>query len=132
MIAKIIRFFDRLEDRVRAALSRHPVLYTLIGGVAIVLFWRGIWMTADLLPWLTGPISLALSVLVLLITGLFVSFFIGENIIISGIKKEKKMIEKTEEEIKADIETEKKEFKEIEAKLGKIEKDLEEMKSKSS
>jgi uncharacterized membrane protein (DUF106 family) len=89
-------------------------------------------MTADLLPWLTGPISLALSVLVLLITGLFVSFFIGENIIISGIKKEKKMIEKTEEEIKADIETEKKEFKEIEAKLGKIEKDLEEMKSKSS
>ena len=131
MIAKIIRFFDRLEDRVRAALSRHPVLYTLIGGVAIVLFWRGIWMTADLLPWLTGPISLALSVLVLLITGLFVSFFIGENIIISGIKKEKKMIEKTEEEIKADIETEKKEFKEIEAKLGKIEKDLEEMKSKS-
>ena len=38
---------------------------------------------------MTGPVSLLLSVVILLITGLFVSFFIGDDIIIAGIKREK-------------------------------------------
>jgi septal ring factor EnvC (AmiA/AmiB activator) len=33
-------------------------------------------------------------------TGLFVSSFIGERIVISGLKKEKKVTDKTEEEVK--------------------------------
>lgn len=126
MVVKIVRFFDKLEDKVRAALSRRPILYTLIGAVAIVLFWRGVWLTADLFPFLTGPISILLSVIILLITGLFVSFFIGERIIISGLKQEKKLFEKTEEEIRS----EKGELTEIEEKLEEIEKDIHELKSK--
>lgn len=48
----------------------------------------------------SGPVSLVISIIVLLITGLFVSVFIGEKIIISGLKKEKKIFDKTESEIK--------------------------------
>ena len=91
MIKHIIKFFDKLEDKVRGGLSRNPIIYTLIGGIAIVLFWRGVWLTADLFPFLTGPVSVVVSVSILLITGLFVSFFIGDQVIISGIKKEKKL-----------------------------------------
>ncbi len=127
MIAKIVRFFDKLEDKVRTALSRHPIIYTLIGAAAIVLFWRGIWMTADLFPWLSGPVSLALSILVLLITGLFVSFFIGEQIIISGLKQEKKLFEKTEAEVREETG----ELAKIGEKLEEIEKDLHELKTRN-
>ena len=69
-------FFDKLEDHIRAVLSRHNILYAFIGGVAIVLFWRGVWMTADMIPFLTGPMSIFISVVVLLGTRLFFSFFI--------------------------------------------------------
>lgn len=123
---RVFRFFDKLEDKVRAALSRHPILYTLIGAIAIVLFWRGVWLTADLFPFLSGPNSLILSVLVLLVTGLFVSFFIGERIIISGLKQEKKLFEKTEEEVKEEAG----ELTKIEEKLEEIEKDIHELKSR--
>lgn len=96
---RIVRFFDKLEDKVRAGLSRRPVLYTLIGGFAVVLFWRGVWMTADQFAFLTGPVSIVISVVILLVTGLFVSFFIGEQIIISGLRGEKKLFEKTKDEV---------------------------------
>jgi low affinity Fe/Cu permease len=92
-------YFDKFEDGVRGYLSKRPILYTFIGGVAIVLFWRGIWHTADLFPWLTGPMSILISVVILLATGLFVSYFVGDMIIISGLHKDKKLAEKTEEEI---------------------------------
>jgi len=101
-VHRIIHFFDKLEDRVREALSRKPILYTFIGAFSIVLFWRGVWMTADSIPFLNGPISIAISVSILLVTGLFVSFFVGDVIILSGVKKEKKIIEKTELEIEQD------------------------------
>lgn len=118
MTTRIIYFFDKLEDSIRGSLSRRPVLYTAIGSVAIVLFWRGVWMTADLFPFLTGPVSIILSVAVLLATGLFVSFFVGDAVIISGMKKEKKIMEKTESEIKSE-----------EIALREIKRDLEEMKT---
>ncbi len=123
---KIVKFFDKLEDKVRASLSRRPIIYTLIGGVAIVLFWRGVWLIADSIPFMTGGVSLVLSVLILLLTGLFVSFFIGEEIIISGLKKERKLFEKAESE----IETEADILNKIKNKLEKIEADLEELKRK--
>jgi hypothetical protein len=53
---RIFHFFDKLEDRVRGFLSRKPTLYAIIAGFAIVLFWRGVWHTADLFPVLTGPV----------------------------------------------------------------------------
>lgn len=96
---KVFNFFDKFEDKVRGYLSHRPILYTFIGGVAIVLFWRGIWHTADLFPWLTGPVSIIISVIILLATGLFVSYFVGDMIIISGLQKDKKLAEKTEDEV---------------------------------
>lgn len=107
MIKKVVNFFDKLEDKVRGHLSQYPILYTFIGGIAIVLFWRGVWHTADILAakggWLGfvfyEPINLILVIGVLLVTGLFVSYFIGDTILISGLKKQKKSTEKTEKEI---------------------------------
>jgi len=124
MFKKVIHFFDKLEDKVRARLSRSPILYTFIGGIGIVLFWRGVWHTADLFPVLTGPVSIIISVILLLITGLFVSFFVGDVIIISGLKKEKKLIEKTESEVREDVTT----LKELKEEIDEIKEILEEKK----
>ena len=44
---KIVRFFDKLEDKIRGRLSHHPIFYALVGGIGVVLFWRGVWHTAD-------------------------------------------------------------------------------------
>ena len=103
---KLMHFFDRLEDKIRAELSRKPIVYSIIGGAAIILFWRGIWQLADYLetvygigPFLGSIISLVLGAVILLMTGLFTSFFIGDTIIISGIKQEKKLTEKTKDEV---------------------------------
>ena len=107
-MSSLIKFFDRLEDRVRGSLSRSPIAYGIIGGIAIVMFWRGIWHTADLIeeggsifaPLFTAPASTLLSAAALLLTGLFVSFFIGDRIILSGLKHEKKVEEKTDAEVR--------------------------------
>ncbi len=126
MLRNIFYFFDKLEDRIRGHLSRSPILYTIIGGVAIVLFWRGVWHTADILQAKGGvlgflfyePVNLLLVLAVLLATGLFVSYFIGDTILISGLRKEKKIHEKTEREIK-----------EEEATLNDIKKVVKELKN---
>lgn len=99
MVQHIVRFFDRLEDRVRRGLSRHPVLCAFIGGVGVVLFWKGVWETAESAPLLHGPGSIILGGVILLVTGLLVSVFIGDSIIISGFTNEKKLAEKTAAEI---------------------------------
>ncbi len=117
---RILNFFDKLEDHIRNYLSKRPILYTCVGGIGVVLFWRGIWHTADLFPFLTGPVSLGISTVILLMSGLFVSYFVGDMIIISGLKKEKKLFEKTEDEValeEADIER-------VNTRLGRIEENL--------
>ncbi len=98
MIKHIIKELDRLEDHVRHWLSKRPLVYALVAGVGVVLFWRGVW---DLAGLIIGPlVSLLISIVIMLITGTFVSFFIGDQIIISGMKAEKRVDEKTEEEIR--------------------------------
>ena len=142
----IYRFFDKLEDRIRGRLSHYPILYAFIGAVGIVVFWRGVWHTVDFvtevissfqynnsislstLPWWDGPLSVLIGSVLLLSTGLFVFGFIGNEIIASGLKGEKKMVEKTEEEVKMEtgaIGEIRKEVKEISHRLEDIEKDLE-------
>ncbi|ETB63854.1 TPA: hypothetical protein DIC38_02055 [Candidatus Nomurabacteria bacterium] len=98
MIKSIIKFFDKLEDRIRAKLTHKPLLYAFIGSVGVVSIWRGVWVIEDSL-FMSGFESLILGIFITVMTGLFVSFFIGDNIIISGLKKDKRIDEKTEEEI---------------------------------
>ncbi|OIO29497.1 hypothetical protein COX93_01690 [Candidatus Nomurabacteria bacterium CG_4_10_14_0_2_um_filter_30_12] len=142
----IINFFDKFEDKIRAKLSHYPILYAFIGGVGVVIFWRGVWHTADFftqviflyqlngsislgdLPWWDGPLSLIVGSVLLLSTGLFVFDFIGTQAIISGIKGEKRLEEKTEEEIRQEtgvIKGIKEEVEEISERLDNIEKGLE-------
>jgi len=35
---EIIKFFDKLEDKIRHRLSRHSIIYALIAAAAIVVF----------------------------------------------------------------------------------------------
>lgn len=112
MFDSIVRFFDKLEDKVRTRLSHRSIFYALIGGAMVVLFWRGIWHTGDILMakggfwgWLFyEPITIIWTSAILLMTGLFVSSFIGERIVISGLKKEKKITDQTEEEVQEEEE----------------------------
>ncbi|MBI5078357.1 MAG: hypothetical protein HZB11_03295 [Candidatus Yonathbacteria bacterium] len=122
---KILHFFDKLEDSIRALLSRHDIFYAFIGGIAMVLFWRGVWMIADTITFLTPVISIFISVIVLLATGLFVSFFVGDRIILSGLKKDKKFNEKVAAEVKTELDT----LKDIQNKMNNIEQELKMMRA---
>ena len=99
MFKSVVRFFDKFEDVVRHHLSQHPVIYALIGGFATVIFWRGVWLMMDNFDFMTPLFSVILSVIVMLSTGTFVSFFIGESILMSGLKEEKRIDQKTEKEL---------------------------------
>src|SRR3989338_950892 len=131
---KIIKYFDKLEDKIRTKLSHWPIIYALVGGVGIVLFWRGVWHMADEIG--LGSFSLILiSLILLLSSGLFVSFFIGHYIIFSGLKQEKKIEEKEEAEIEMELDLQKAQMNvlmEIKDKINKIEKEIVDIKSKVS
>ncbi|MEK7184825.1 MAG: hypothetical protein AAB683_01670, partial [Patescibacteria group bacterium] len=131
MFKKIFIFFDKFEDKVRRHLSRFPIVYTLLGGIAIVLFWRGIWHTADILQAKGGffgfifyePINTLIVTFILLATGLFVSSFIGDAILVSGLKQQKKLHEKTEKEVREGEAT----LNEIQDTVMEIKKEVEEI-----
>jgi len=125
MIKKILSFFDKLEDFVRIELSHSPILYALVGAVGIILLWKGVWEVAQLIPGLYGFGSIVMGVIILLVSGLLVSFFIGDSIIISGFKKEKKLVEKSELDI---LRAEQSQTREIVAKLDHLEKDIHDLK----
>ena len=98
-LKNLTRMFDKIEDDVRSILAHHPVLYAMIGSIGIILLWRGIWGLADEYNMSNGA-SILIGTIILLASGLFVSFFVGEQIIISGINEEQRVDEKTEEEIR--------------------------------
>ena len=102
MFKTTVHFFDKLEDHIRVGLSHWPIAYSLIGGVGVVLFWKGVWETAEYYPSLFGPVSFLIGLIIMLSTGLLVSFFIGDSIILSGLKHEKKLVEKTESEVRSE------------------------------
>lgn len=128
MFKAVITYFDKLEDRVRIKLSRNPIIYAIIGGVGIVLFWKGVWETAEYFPILHGPGSITLGVAILLVSGLLVASFIGDSIIMSGYKKEKKLVEKTE----AELADERNSLEYVVAELDEIENEIEAMKKQCS
>lgn len=98
---KFLNIFDRFEDKVRGFLSRYPTIYAIIAGIGIVLFWRGIWEGSISLG-MSNFASILIGAIILLSTGIFVSYFVGDQIILSGIKGEKKIIERTKEELKSE------------------------------
>jgi hypothetical protein len=116
---KVIQYFDKLEDRIRGKLSHYPILYALIGGIGLVLFWRGVWHIADDFE-LDSIISLIVGTVILLMTGVFVSEFIGNRLIISGLIGEKKLSERAAEE----IETEETQLHNLKATLDRVEKQI--------
>ncbi len=126
MTKKILHFFDMLEDKTRSRLSKTPLLYALFGGIGVILFWRGIWHLADDIN-LGSIVSTILGGLILLLTGVFVSAFIGNRLIISGLSGDKKLAEKTEDEIQteeAQLRNLQKSIEKIEEEITKIEKKM--------
>ncbi len=122
MLKTIYAYFDKLEDRVRGWFSHYPILYAIVGGVGVVLYWRGVWHTVDYIMitlsaeqmgltsidlsrgvWWDGPLCLLVGLAILLQIGLFVSNFIGNEIIMSGLRGERKLSEKTEKEVKLEV-----------------------------
>lgn len=149
-MSQIIKFFDKLEDKIRGRLSHYPILYAFVCAVGIVLFWRGVWHIADLFAafalhtlspapdivwyfypteWIDGIGSMLTGAVFLLMSGLFVSNFIGNEIIISGLRHEKKLAEKTEQEVE-EIETEAVSLTSIKKELQDIINDLDAIKKK--
>src|SRR3989344_1137145 len=110
---------DKFERKLTVYLSHRPKLYAFIVGVGIVLFWRGVWHTADDLhryyylvpsnfdfltsPWWDGPLSLLVGIIILYFTGSFISSFIGNELILSGLRGEKRLSERTETEVETEV-----------------------------
>ena len=57
----LIKFFDKVEDKVRGRLSHQAIFYAFVGGAATLLFWRGAWRTFDAIENLGGIFSFLLS-----------------------------------------------------------------------
>jgi len=136
MFKRIYKFFDKVEDKNRMKLSHHPIFYAFLTGAGIIIFWRGVWHTADRIPVLQDSIvSIIFGAALLLAIGTFVSSFIGNEIIISGIKREKTVVEKIVEAEEEDIAHEfaddiriMKELKDVKASVAELKKLLEETK----
>ena len=120
MFGRLVSYFDKLEDRILFRLSRYPILYALVGAIGIVLVWKGVWEVAASFSWLHGAASFLLGTVILLLSGLLVSFFIGDSILISGFRREKKLMEKAESEVHSEKEI----LDRILARVERIEKEL--------
>lgn len=125
LIKKVVKFFDKLEDKIRGKLSHYPLVYAFIGGIGVVLFWRGVWHTADDMN-VGSVISLIVGSIMLLLTGIFVSAFVGSRLIISGLIGERKMEEKEEEE----LQTEEMQLKNLQNTLNRVEKKISDLEIK--
>jgi len=120
MLGNIRKGLNQWEIKVRGKLSHYPILYALLGGIGIVLFWRGVWHTADDIN-MSSIMSLIIGFLLLLAIGVFVAEFIGNKLIISGLIGEKRLEQKEEGE----IETEETQLRSLQNTLNRLEKKLE-------
>jgi hypothetical protein len=134
----------RFETRMIAYLSHRPRLYALVVGIGVVLFWRGVWHTVDqlhayyafshmnatidlgLAPWWDGPISLLSGIIILYFTGAFISSFIGNELILSGLRGEKRLNEKTEEQMENEVRA----ISDIKESLQSVERTIEQLEKK--
>lgn len=113
---------NKLSKLTKGHLSRYPALYALIVGAGIIMFWRGVWHFTDHvfqfiygtqtlhleLPffsgfWWDGPVSILIGIFVLYLTGALVSSFIGNELILSGLRGEQKLTKETEADLKTEV-----------------------------
>lgn len=126
MIKRFLNFCEKIENKIKETLSRYQIIYAFIGGTGVVLFWRGIWHTADDIS-MSSSASLLAGILILLVTGLLVYEFIGNRLIISGLIGEEKLVKKEEGEIKKEekeIQTEETQLKNLQNTLSRLEEKL--------
>lgn len=81
---------------------------------------------ADEFSFMTPIVSIIVSIIIMLLTGTFVSFFIGGKLLLSGLMQEKRLDEKTAKEI-MDEETE---IKKLGKAVYEIKSDLAEIKQR--
>ena len=90
---------------------------------AAIFGWQSEYSSIDYINMTDGLLSLILGLVMLLITGLFVSNFIGNEIIISGLRGEKRLAERTEQEVRyetTNLTDIKKELREIKESIESI------------
>jgi hypothetical protein len=133
----------KLLTRVHIFLSHHSILYATVAGIGIVLFWRGVWHSADVVHyliehalsdgsstlqyvWWDGPLSFVVGVLILWFTRAYVSSFIGNELILSGLRTEEKITKETEGEVKTELHA----ITDIKEDLEAISENLEELEEK--
>jgi len=138
---KLFSSTKKFFKEIREGLSNYPVIYAILGAIGIILFWRGVWHTADFLPtfflgnhgessinyailW-DSLISLFVGLALLLVTGLFVTDFIGSQIISTAAKTEKK-IEKIAKKTESEERTEEERLDELEKRFEKVTSHLDE------
>lgn len=129
MFKKTISFFNKLDDKIRSRLSDRPILYAVISAIGIVLLWRGIWMIADDIG-LSGWASVIVGAVPLLITGVFVSAFIGNRVLLAGLRDQKKMSLQEKKCMELDLQHEHEAIDNISESLEDIKEDIDEMKQK--
>lgn len=119
----VTNIFLRIEERARTYFERVPFLHAFLGGVGVVLFWRGVWEIADRMR-IDPIVSIIVGSLLLGSIGLFLHTFVGNAIIIKNVEKDKRMTTKAEHEIAAvekDIKKEEVTLEQLSAKIDRLE-----------
>ncbi len=126
-------------------MSHRPKLYALVVGLGVVFFWRGVWLGTDFIftyfgsfqngasinytssIWWDAPLSILIGIIILYFTGAFVSSFIGNELILSGLRGEKRLNQKTETEVKTEAQT----IDDIKKELDNVRREVEQLEKKS-
>jgi hypothetical protein len=125
----VTNIFLRIEERARTYFERVPFLHAFLGGVGVVLFWRGVWEVADRIQ-IDPIVSIVVGSLLLGAIGLFLHTFVGNAIIIKNVEKDKRMTTRAEHEIavvEKDIKQEGATLEQLSAKIDRLEQVVREL-----
>ncbi len=125
----VTNIFLRIEERARTYFERFPFAHAFLGGIGVVLFWRGVWEIADRMR-IDPIVSIVVGSLLLGCIGLFLHTFVGNAIIIKNVEKDKRMTKKAEHEIAAvekDVKKEEVTLDQLSAKIDRLEQVVREM-----
>lgn len=119
----VTNIFLQIEERARTYFERFPFAHAFLGGIGVVLFWRGVWEIADRMH-IDPIISIVVGSLLLGAIGLFLHTFVGNAIIIKNVEKDKRMTTKAEHEIASvekDVKKEEVTLEQLSAKIDRLE-----------